>query len=169
MSYSFTVAQSASTPQSVTVTDTSTSLPGTVTQRRIFISDANGIFLTGNGTLTYTAWPLANLAITLNILTNSIGALIKVQWLDVSNVVVSELENTYGLSQIDKQFFYYLLQLQGLTPGIYQDSNYSGNLALYWTNIIGGDNAVLYGNDIAAAQNCYNRCTEMRLNQSKYF
>lgn len=169
MAYSFSVSQSALTPSSFTVTDTSTSLPGNITQRRIFVSDASGNYLTGNGTINYNAWALADLSIILNILTNSTAVLIKVQWLDVSNVVVSELENTYGLSQIDKQFFYYLLQLQGLTPGIYQDSNYSGNLALYWSNIIGGDNAILYGNDLSASQNCYNRCTEMRNNQAKYF
>lgn len=169
MPAAFTVSQSAIAPSIVVVTDTSTGLSGTITQRRVFVSDAFGNFLTGNGTINYTAWPLANASISLDILDNSIGALIKVQWLDVSNLVVTELENTYPLSQIDKQFFYYLLQQQGLTPGIYQDANYSGNLALYWSNIIGGDNAITYGNDLAAAQSCYNRATEMRLNEQKYF
>lgn len=169
MAASFEVSQSATNPSAVTVTDNSTGLSGTITQRRIFVSNSEGTYLTGNGTVDYDAWALADTAITLDILTASTGALIKTQWLNVSNVVVDEVEDTYGLSQIDKQFFYTLLQLQGLTPGIYNESTYSGNLALYWSNIVGGDNAVEYGNDISAAQNCYDRCTEMRSNQSLYF
>lgn len=169
MAAAITVSNSASTPAKVTVTDVSTDLSGTITQRRIFLSDANSKYLTGDGTLNYTAWPLANSFIDLPVLTESTAALIKVQWLNVSNVVVTEYENTYPLSEFDKQFFYYLLQLQGLTPGIYQSSNYSGNLALYWSNIIGGDNAVVIGNDISAAQSCYNRATEMRTQEAKYF
>jgi len=169
MAASFSVSQSATTPENVTITDTSTALSGTITQRRVFVSDANGDFLTGNASQDWTLWPLADSDIVLDILTESIGGLVKVQWLNASNVVVDEVEDVYALSQIDKQFFYSLLQLQGLTPGVYQDTNYSGNLALYWSNIIGGDNAVIYGSDISAAQNCYNRCTQMRLNQSLYF
>jgi hypothetical protein len=169
MSASISVSQSGSTPQAVTITDTSTGLSGTITKRVIYVSQADGTFLTGNGTVDFTEWPLADSFITLSILTESIGALILVKWLNVSNVVVTEYENTYPLSEFDKQFFYYLLQLQGLTPGIYQSSNYSGNLALYWSNIIGGDNAVVIGNDISAAQSCYNRATEMRTQEAKYF
>ncbi len=169
MAASFSVSQSAITPTTVTITDTSTGLSGTITKRRVYVSDTNGNFLTGNGTVDYTDWALVDISISLAILTDSIGALIKVEWLNVSNVVVDEVENNYPLSQIDKQFFFYLLQLLGLSPATYQGSNYSGNLALYWSNIIGGDNAVIYGDSIAAAQNCYNRCTEMRLNQAKYF
>ena len=169
MAASFSVSQSGATPTSVTVTDTSTGLSGTITKRRIFISNAYGEYLTGNGTVNYDDWILANSSITLDILTESTAALILVEWLDVSDAVVDEVEDTYPLSQISKQFFYSLLQAQGLTPGIYQDTNYSGNLALLWSNIIGGDNAIEYGGDLAASQNCYNRCTEMQNNETSYF
>lgn len=166
---SFSVSQSAITPQNVTVTDTSTGVYGTITQRVIYVSDAGGAYLTGNGTINYTAWPLADTSITLSILTQDIAANIRVDWLDVSNVIVNTLNNNYPLSEYGKQFLFYLVQLQGLTPGVVQDSNYSGNIALFWTNVIGGDNAVTYGNDLSGAQNCYNRETNMRLNQSMYF
>ena len=49
------------------------------------------------------------------------------------------------------------------------DTNYVMNLVTYYTNIVAGDHAVTFGNDIAGAQNAYNRETEMRLNQQKYF
>lgn len=169
MSASFLVSQSASTPSSLTVTDNSTGLSGTITQRRVYVSNAYGEFLTGNGVVNYTEWALAEASIVLDILTEDIGALIKVEWLNVSNVVVDEVENTYPLAEYNQQFLYYLLGLQGLTPGVYQDSNYSGNIAIFWTNIIAGINAVEYGNDIAACQNCFNRATQMRLEQNFYF
>lgn len=169
MSASILVSQSASTPSSLTVTDNSTGLSGTITQRRVYVSNAYGEFLTGNGVVNYTEWALAEASIVLDILTEDIGALIKVEWLNVSNVVVAEVENTYPLAEYNKQFLYYLAGLQGLTPGVYQDSNYSGNIAIFWTNIIAGINAVEYGNDIAACQNCFNRATQMRLEQNFYF
>lgn len=169
MSASFSVSQSAVTPSDVTITDTSVSLSGTITQRRVFVSQSDGTYLTGNGTVNYDAWALADTSITLDILTEDSAVLIKVQWLDVSNVVVDEVENTFALCEFGKQFFYYLIGLQGLTPGIYQDTNYSGNLGIFWTNLIAGINAITYGNDLSAAQNCFNRTNEMRLNQNYYF
>lgn len=169
MAASFSVSQSASTPSNVTVTDTSSGLSGTITQRRVFVSQADGTYLTGNGTVNYDAWALADAAITLDILSQNTAALIKVQWLNVSNVVVDEVENTFPLCEQGKQFLYYLIGLQGLTPGVYQDTNYSGNLGLLWTNLIAGINAITYGNDIAAAQACFDRATYLQQNQNLFY
>ena len=169
MTPAFTVSQSAISPQNFTVTDTSLNITGTITQRRLYVQDSQGNYLTGDGSVDYDAWPLANTSITPTFLTGNTAVNIRVDWLNVSNAVVETLNANYGLSQFGKQFLFYLVQLQGLTPGVYQDSNYSGNLALLWTNIIGGDNAITYGNSLAAAQNCYNRANEMENNQSYYF
>jgi len=166
---SFSVSQSAITPASVTVTDTSTGTYGTITKRRIYVSDANGDYLTGDGTVDYNEWALADLSITLSILSQDTAANIRVDWLTSLNVVVDTLNANYPLSQFGKQFFFQLVSAQGLTPGIYQDSNYSGNLAVFWSNIVAGDNAVTYGNSISAAQNCYNRETYMQAKQSDFF
>jgi hypothetical protein len=165
----FTVSQSAITPASFTVTDTSTSVTGSITKRRIFVQDAYGNYLTGDGVVDYDDWVLADASITLSILTQDSAVNINVQWLDVSNNVIEELDNNYPLSEFGKQFFFTLISDLGLSPGIYQDANYKGNLAVFWANIVAGDNAVTYGNSIAAAQNCYDRETEMRLKQSEYF
>ncbi len=165
----FSVSQSSITPQSFTVTDTSSGTYDTIVKRRIFVQNAYGVYLTGDGTVNYTDWDLVDLAITLSLLTEDTAANILVQWLDSSNVVINTINNNYPLSEFGKQFMFYLVQLQGLTPGIYQDTNYSGNLALFWTNIIAGDNAITYGNDLAGSQNCYNRETYMQQNQSLFF
>jgi len=169
LSPAFTVSQSAIQPETVVVTDSSTGSDVLITQRRVYISTATGAYLTGNGTVNYTAWPLADTSITLSILTQDTAANIKVEWLGASDNVLYSDNNNYPLSEFGKQFFYYLSQLQAQTPGIYQDTNYASNLSLFWTNIVAGDNAVNNGNDIAAAQNCYNREIYMMNNQSDFF
>lgn len=169
MSPAFTVSQSAITPQNFTVTDTSSGSLGTITQRRIYVQDAYGNYLTGNGTVNYDEWILANSTITLDVLTEDLAVDILVEWLNVSDVIVNSLDNTYPLSEFNKQFFYYLIQNLGLKPETYQDTNYSGNLSIFWANVVAGINAVTYGNDIAAAQNCFSRATFMRLNENIYF
>lgn len=165
----FTVSQSGLTPNSVSVQDTSTGADAAITGRRIYISQADGTYLTGNGTLTYTVWLLANTSITLAILTEDIGANIRVDWIDVNGAILYTLNNNYPLPEFNQQFTYSLVQQQGLTPGIYQDTNYKGNLAELWVNIVAGINAVTYGNDIAAAQVCFSRATYMRLNENLFF
>ena len=169
ISPSISVSQSALNPANLTVTDTSTGSYDTITQRRLYVQLANGQYLTGDGTVNYTDWAIGNLSITLAIITGDTGANIRVDWLDVSNVVVNTLNANYPLPQFGKQFFFYLIQLQGLTPGVYQDLGYKGNLAAFWAYLNGGINAVEDGNDIAGAQNCFNITNLMRTNQSYYF
>jgi hypothetical protein len=166
---SFTVSQSAIVPENIVVTDSSTGDYDTITKRRVYVQNAYGEYLTGDGSVDYDEWALVDTSITLDVLTQDTAANIKVEWLTAGNVVVDTENDNYPLSQFGKQFFFYLIQLQGLTPGVYQDTNYSGNLAIFWSNIVGGDNAVTYGNDIAGAQNCYNREIQMQQNESLYF
>ena len=167
---SFTVSQSALTPSTLTVTDTSTGSDSNVTQRRLYIQDANGNYLVPAGTTTnYIQWVYSSPSITVNVLTQSTAALIRVDWLDVIDVVKYTLANTYALPEYDKQFLYYLVQLVGLQPTTPADTNYSSNVGLYWTNIVAGINAVTYGNDISAGQSAFDRATYMRLHQAQFF
>lgn len=169
LSPSFVISQSGLTPQSVSITDTSTGSDINIVGRRVLLQQSDGTYLTGNGSVNYTDWSIADISITLSVLTEDIGASITVQWIDVSGNVLYELNNTYALSEFNKQFLYYLVQNLGLKPGTYQDANFSGNIAVFWTNVIAGINAVVYGNDIAACQNCFSRATQMRLQENLYF
>lgn len=169
LSPSIAVSQSGLTPQSFTVIDDSTGSDVAIVGRRIYVQNAFGVYLTGDGTVNYTNWALINVSITLSFLTEDIGANITTDWVDSGGNVLYMYNTNYPLSEIGKQFFYYLLQLQGLKPGVYMDTNYAMNLAMYWVNIIAGDHAVTFGNDISAAQNCYSRETEMRLKQNDFF
>lgn len=169
MTPNFTVSQSAITPAAITVTDTSTSVTGTIVARRLYVSDAQGEFLTGNDSVDYDTWPLADLSITESLLSQSTAANIRIDWVNISGGVVETLNANYPLSQFSKQFAYYLLQNLGLKPGTLMDTNYAANLGALWAFIEAGDNAVTYGNDIAAGQNCYNLAINLQNNESFYF
>jgi len=167
---SIAVSQSAATPNEVTITDDSTGSDAAITQRRVYVQDAEGNYLVESGTTTdYEQWAYSDSSITLDILTEDECVNITVQWLNVSNVVLYTYENQYALSEYNKQFMVSLVAAQGLTPGIVQDTNYSGNIAIFWTNIVAGINQVEFAADIAGGQNCFNRATNMRLNQDLYF
>lgn len=170
MPYSFTVAQSPLDPSLVVVTDTSTSIDPSITQRRIYVQDAAGNYLVPSGTLTdYTPWPLADASIDLDILSQDTAVAITVQWLNISNVVVEDLTQLYCLAEFNKSFYVSLFQSQSLTPDIVQDNDYFANLSVLWQNIIGAIQAVEIGGDIASSQNCLDRATNMQNNQQFYF
>ena len=167
---SISVSQSAGSPSLVGVADTSTGSDLSISVRRIYVQNSLGEYLVPSGTSTdYTVWAYADASISLNILTEDQAVSITVQWLNSSNAVLYSLTEQYCLGQYNKQFFYQLISDLGLQPGTYQDTNYSGNVSILWTNIIAADSAVTYGSDIAASQNCLNRATNMRLNEGDYF
>ncbi len=167
---SISVAQSALTPNEISITDNSTGSDAAIDHRRLYIQTASGGYLVEEGTTTdYELWDYAQDTIALDVLDQDECVNIVVQWLSAANAVLYTYENQYALAEYNKQFLVYLVQAQGLIPGIVQDNNYSGNVGLFWTNIIAGINQVEFGAEIAGGQNCFNRATEMRLNESKYF
>ena len=167
---SIVVSQSALTPNEISITDNSTGSDVLITSRRVYIQTAQGTYLVETGTTTnYEVWAYASATIALDVLTQDECVNIVVQWLSAANAVLYTYENQYALAEYNKQFLVYLVQAQGLKPGIVQDNNYSGNVGVFWTNIIAGINQVEFGAEISGGQNCFNRATNMRLNQSLYF
>lgn len=166
----FTISQSALNPALITATDTSTGSNILITQRRIFFQTSQGTYLVVAGTTTqYNPWPLANAVQSFSVLDTDQALAITVQWCDINGGVVDALTQLYCLAEFNKQFFYYLIQQQGLTPGILQDSNYFSSLSIYWMNITGAIKAVEIGADIAGSQNALNRATYMKQTQNMTF
>jgi hypothetical protein len=152
------------------MTDTSTGTDGLIVSRRITITDSNGDYVVPAGVTTnYIDWPLLDNPISLNILTQDMALNIMVEWLYAGAVVQYDLNNNYCFSEYNKQFLYYLIQLQSLTYNIIQDNNYWGNVSTFWINIIGAINSVAIADDIFASQVCLNRATFMAQNQATYF
>lgn len=166
----FTIGQNPLQPNIVVANDTSTGSDVAITQRRIFVQDTQNNYLVPAGTTTqYTQWAIGSGTISLNILTKDIAASITVQWLDINNTVLYTLTYQFCFPLFTKQFLYYLVQLQGLTPTIPIDTNYNANIAILWSNILGAMNAVTINSDIFASQAALNRAYTMIVNQSKYF
>ena len=166
----FTVSQSPLAPNLVTLEDVSTGSDVAVTQRRAYVQDVNGNYLVQSGVTTdYNQWALATNPISLDLLTQDTAVEITVQWLDVNNTVLYQKTSTFCLAAFNKLFLYELIQQQALNPTIIQDKDYDSNVATFWTTIIGGEQAIESGNDLAASQNCLDRGTYMRQNESKFF
>lgn len=171
-SQNFTVSQTPSNPAYVIFTDTSDGDPGDydIDIRRIIVTDCNGNYIVPTGTTTtYIEWPLNDNPISLNLLTQDTAVNVEVQWLNVDDEVLYSLDNNYCLSEFNKQFLYYLIQLQSLTYNVIQDNNYWGNVGIFWSNIIGAINSVEIGDDIFASQTCLSRATFMAQNQANFF
>lgn len=167
----FTISQSSLAPNVITATDTSTGSDGSIVARQIYFQTATGDYLTENGVTppNYNQWPLANVSQAFDVLDEDQSLVITVKWVDSGGATVVELSQIFCFPAYNKQFFYYLLQQQALSPGIIQDTNYYSNLTTYWVNIIGAIQAIEIGADVAASQNCLNRATDMMNNQTKYF
>jgi len=167
---SIAVSQSSVYPNIVRITDDSSGSDGSISSRRIYVTTAAGTYLVPSGTTTdYTVWSYSNAYIDLNILTQDECVNILVQWLSSGNTVLYSYENQYALAEYNKQYLVYLVSQQGLSPNTFQDSNYAGNLGLFWTLINAGINQVEFGDDIAGGQNNFNKATYMRQNASLYF
>lgn len=169
LSTSFTISQSGLSPNTITCNDTSSGSDSSVSQRRIFVQTAYGTYLTGDGTVNYDSWDYADVSIALAILSEDSAISVTVQWLSGADAVLYTLTQVFCCPQFNKNFFYYLIQQQALTPSVLQDTNYFSNMATYWMNITGAIQAVEIGADISASQACLDRATTMMNNESKYF
>ncbi len=167
----FSVSQSPGSPEDVTFEDTSTGSDGAITSRRIYVQQSDGDFVVEEGTTTeYELWPLPlGTGITLDLLTQDIGARITVQWLDSGNAVLYDKTLYVGLNGFNRDFDYQLTQNVASNQMLMNDNNFWANKNLLQTFIDSGDDAIERASDINACQQCYNRATNLRLNAQYLF
>lgn len=169
---SVAVSQSALSPSQVVLTDNSTGSDGNIVSRRVSFQNADGDYLTPNGTsstIAWLSWPYADVSATFIVLTEDAAVYLDVQWLDGSGNVLYSAPNYYAFLEYNKQFAVYLGQLQAATPGIIKDSNYLFSMAAFWNYITYATVMIEVAADISNSQNLINKATEMRLNESKFF
>lgn len=168
MAPNFTAGQNPLYPQIIVLTDTSTSVTGTITGRRVYIENNSGQYLTPTGTTTdYIAWALADASISINCLTESTACSVRVDWVDSGGAVVETLTQIFCFDLFSRQFAYSLIQ--GLVPPITLNTNYSSNLAALWAAIMGAENATTLNNDIATSQNALNQAIYLQTNANLFF
>lgn len=168
----FSATQSPLTPSVITLVNNSTGSDVTIVSMRVYFQNAQGQYVNNIGiseSPSYENWPVGNATQSFNILTEDMALIVTVQCLNSGGAIVTQLTKVFCFAQFTKNFFYYLLQQQALSPSIVQDTSYYQNLCTYWINIIGAIQAIEIGADVSASQNCLNRATSMMNNQNYFF
>lgn len=179
LSVSFSVSQTLGLPQNINLVDTTTGSDVTAVARRLYFVNAQGQYLTEDYTVSdseaYISWPLVDgNSVTLTSILSVDSALnITLKYVNVSGVMVAEDTSLEGFTMYNETFYYSLTQDQAQQnmppPVIIQDSNYFMNKMILRVNIDSGNNAILYGDDIASAQDCYSMATYMVLKENDFF
>jgi len=155
----------------VSLSDTSTGSDGAITARRVSFRLANGNFLTESGTATtetFIAWPYADTTKIFTVLQKSQASSVKVQWLDVSNVVLYEKTILWDFDLNDYVYGYELLQYQTTKPDVVNDQDYYNRKIKLIVNLFDSENATTWG-DIYSAQAALDRNFYLMQNQSFWF
>lgn len=173
MPANFSASQPVGEPSVVTLEDTSTGLDPSITQRRAYLRKYDGTFLVPEGTSTeYVQWALANTTINIDALNDpnkDYALVVVVEWLNVSNVIVSSLSTLYGFTSYNEDFDYQLTQLLSANPLLINDNNFFDNKSQLRTLIDSGNQAIERASDQYGAQRCYDLATELRTNSQYYF
>lgn len=166
----FTATQILGEPSEIFLTDTSTGSNVAITQRRVYIRMANGIFIVPEGTSTeYIEWNYLDTTITINALLKDVAVTVIVEWLDVSNAVLYDKYRNYGFTLYNRTFDYTLTQRLTGNPLLINDNNFWANKSSLVEKIDSGDNAIEFASDLFGAQQCYDAATEIRLNAANIF
>lgn len=169
----FSTSQTPGSPGDIIFTDTSTGSDGSVTQRRIYIQSAAGTFLVISGTTTdYEVWgdfPSTTTITLSDVISKDYGCRVVVQWLNVGGTVLYDKTQYIGFTAYNEDFDYELTQNVSANPLLVDDNNFWSNKLKLRVDIDSGNNAIQRASDIAAAQQCYDRATFLRLNSQYYF
>jgi len=170
----FTASQPFGFPNQILLTDTSTGSDTNVTVRYVYVQMPNGEYLVEEGTTTnYEVWDYTDISITLDLLSKDSAVTITVEWADnsVSNpgvVLYSKVYN-FGFTEYNETFDYGLTQMLTANPMLINDNKFFSHKSDLRTSIDSGNQALTLVADLYAAQQCYDRATNLRLNSQYYF
>jgi len=166
----FSTEQFSGTPNAFTITDTSTGSDVTITSRRIYLLQANGTFLVPAGTNTnYIVWNIADSSIVLDVLSQDTALSITVQWLNVSNAVVTSLTQSFAFIAYNETFFYGLNQNLVGNANLSASTNWFQNMSNLQLQIDSAQQAITFASDIFNAQAALNRATYISTNSQYFF
>ena len=75
----------------------------------------------------------------------------------------------YGFTEYNEMFDYGLTQMLTANPLLINDNDYFPHKSDLRTSIDSGNQAIIYAQDLFAAQQCYDRATNLRLSSQYYF
>lgn len=160
---SISVTQSIAFPNLITFVDDSGGSDGTITNRKITVTEADGTILADG-----IDWSYADSQTTLALITESTAPTITVIW--YAGVTAVYTYTTTACFNIENYTFM-LGKLSNLTsqPKTIQDSFFYGNSIAFIVNLWNSENAIDPGEDIYSSQNALNLNQEMMNNESMYF
>jgi len=169
----FNVTQSLGSPSQLTFTDTSSGSDNAISNRFIYIQQANGTYIvqTSNTTTNYTTW-LYNQAIastTFELLEKDVAVEITMDWVNSSNAVLYTKSITFRFTNFNENFDYALTQNLTANPLLINDNDFFANKSELRTCIDSGNQAYDLVGDLFSAQQCYDRATNLRINSQYFF
>jgi hypothetical protein len=171
----FVAIQPFGTPNLIEITDTSTGSDTRISTRRIYIRKADGSYIVEDGnTNDYIDWAYPNTSITLDVLKKDVAVEITVQWVYINpftyypTIIYSKV-TIYGFTEYNEMFDYGLTQMLSANPLLINDNDFFPNKSNLRTSIDSGNQAITYAQDLYAAQQCYDRATNLRLSSQYYF
>lgn len=166
----FEESQLLGSPEVLTLTDISTGSDAAITARRVYLRQASGAYLTPDGVTTdYVPWPLADVSIDIDALSQGDALDVTVQWVNASGVALYTKTRLCLFLQHFKNFLYDLTQGQTGNPGLVNDNDYWEQKGRLFTEIDSALNAVEMANDIYGAKACLNRAQTIVNNAEYHF
>lgn len=173
MSYTvnFATSQTLGIPNVINFTDTSSGVFDTnIDSRRVYMMDSANNYLVELGTTTnYEYWDINYDTISFDVLAKDMALFVTVEWLDAADLIISSKSYTLGFTLYNETFDYQLTQVLSGNPLVINDHNFFMNKSDLRVNIDGGNQSVYFATDIYAAQQCYDRATNFRLNSPYFF
>lgn len=163
LTVSFTATESIAYNNLITLNDTSSGTDGTITNRKVYITTADGTMLADG-----TDWPYANASQVFDVLTQSTSPTIRVDWLAGSTVVYTYID-TFCFDLYDYVFALGLLSNQTGNPGIIQDTSYYSNFFSFIVNLWNAEEAISKGDDVYSSQGALDRNQNLINNDAFYF
>lgn len=159
-------------PETITFTDTSVGSDPSITQRRIYLLQADGEYLVPSGTTTdFVEWALANSSISLEVLSQDTALSVTTEWLDVTDVVLYTKTIAFGFDAFGQNFFYSLSdgQVPITNPPLALSQDYYQNKLQFLCYLKSAEQAITYASDIQKAQVNYDLDQFMQNNQTELF
>lgn len=167
---SFTASQSSGLPSTIVLTDTSTGSDVTITKRRVFLLQSNGEYLVPTGTTTnYIEWSLADVSISLDVLSQDTALSITVQWLSVGNVVIANKTTSFAFTAYNETFYYGLTESQVANSSLSSSNDWYQNKMILRVELDSATQAIAFASDIFSAQSALNRATYISTNSNFFF
>lgn len=168
----FSISQDVSSPENITVTDSSTGSDVTIVERRVFLLKADGDYLVPADTETdYIVWSNSGSS-TLEIedvMDKDYAISCTVQWLNSDDTVVYTKTITFCFTVYSETGYSELISDQSSFPRILNDSDYVTNLSKLRLFIDSAEQAIEYGEDIYKSQRALDGAKNMLDNEQLYF